>query len=50
MVSPMGVQAEVERPRPEIRIEILVALTIVGGAGLVFALLAIANRVFFTHP
>lgn len=46
MVAPMASQAPVEAPRPEIRIELLVALTIVGGAGLVFALLAIANRVF----
>lgn len=50
MVAPMFALPPAEEPRPaEIRIEVLVAITIVGGAALVFALLAIANRVF-NHP
>jgi hypothetical protein len=50
IAAPMVEQSPVEEPRAELRIELLVAITIVGGTGLVFALLAIANRVFFSHP
>jgi hypothetical protein len=39
------VPLEEEEPRPLVRIELLVAFVIVGGAGLVFALLAIADRI-----
>ena len=50
VVAPMFAPPPVAVPAPEaIRIELLVAITIVGGAALVFALLAIANRVF-SHP
>lgn len=45
----MADQSPQEEPRPVVRIEILVAAVVVGGAALVFAFLAIAARVF-SHP
>jgi hypothetical protein len=48
MVASMAEQLPQEETRPAVRIELLVALMILGGTGVVFALLALADR-FLNH-